>query len=971
MRILVHLSIVLVLITVMYQFVHCGGRNSQHRNRFLSKVKLKHLRRIQIIKCCGGSKCSSSFMRKPKRRTSDLKTNTTQHLKTSSTQGNFQTAVTKNDSRDYENNSITDSDTTPSEPNQNPIERETSSSDQGITSPEPTNSELTTVTISQSDTMQVTSTTITTAKPINNEACEQSRCATFTFIANQGASSVITANTSKQIIRNGMTFLFSSAVATQVDAAKNCFSRNLNLISVQDALKMNLVQKLLQDVGTDSTVWTIGSNEGNVSCQNYNLSFAWCNQKREIVLPVIMQEMNSLEIVKKGLTTSMLNGAAVLQTSDSNTLFPFLCEPKGDFQDSCLPLMCNKDSTLFDAKNGNIKDGEKYGNWTRTCDKSYLFSGKLGTWQQNWDFCCRLGMHPIWFSSASDFECLSNTTKVNWTLNYNYWTAGRAMGTWGRWAWCPGAVNLPDSLSWAPGQPDNNQTNENCLHLQVTKNASGILLSDRNCSHKYVMACQGDTMIASYCNKPNCPMKCSRNESFFEKGILKDLFVHGQWNAGCGKDFLFSAAALDWLGAWNYCCSVGMKLASVEALEELSCLTNMVAKYPRAVYPDQCGRDFWTSGTNRGCPGSHFWCSENEKLNKEELANWKNGQMPSESADQCIFINLSNSTLSETYLGADSCSKQKQFLCEALQPGNKSVQIARSCSETWNVTDDEVNDIIMNPNGDVVNQRRNLKCYLRCCGKKGHVIKSGSLVTDEILRNLEDLTADDSQAMQDGFQNFDSCISIQSTDECNTTAQVFGCGKKNAPDLTVGLVTAIKGDATVSVTATGGITTGNRVCPLYPAASCVPNQTHIDELKNTGSSLGGGVMTTSNGKKYFMKYVFYEGITDAQAEANYCCVLGSHLVIFESLEDFKAFMQSWQDGTQHWAILGPTFDNGDGTDSWCLNFKKMPAGMITDINTFYRNQQLNSTIFFRQGLELYSVPKGSVFHRVLCGPLPY
>ncbi|XP_065343093.1 uncharacterized protein LOC135941463 [Cloeon dipterum] len=681
-----------------------------------------------------------------------------------------------------------------------------------------------------------------------------------------------------------------------------------------------------------------------------------------------MQEMNSLEIVQKGLTTSMLNGAAVLQTSDSNSLFPYLCEPTGDFQDSCLALKCKKRSTLFDA-NGNIKDGEKYGNWTRTCNKLYLYSGKLGTWQQNWDFCCRLGMHPIWFSSASDFECLSNSTKVNWTLNYNYWTAGRAMGTWGRWAWCPGAVNLPDSLSWAPGQPDNNQTNENCLHLQVTKNSSGVLLSDRNCSHKYVMACQGDAMMASNCNKPNCPMECTQNESFFENGILKDLFVHGQWNAGCGKDFLFSAAILDWLGAWNYCCSVGMKLASIEALEELSCLTNMVAKYPRAVYPDQCGRDFWTSGTNRGCPGAHFWCSENEKLNKEELANWKNGQMPSESADQCIFINLSNSTLSETYLGTDYCTEQKPFLCEALQPGNKSVQIARSCSEIWNVTDDEVNDIIMNPSGDVVNQRRNLKCYLRCCGKKGHVLKSGSLVTDEILRNLEDLTADDPQAMQDGFQNFDSCTSIQSTDECHLMAQMFQCGKKNAPDLTLGLVTAIKGDATASVTATGGIKTAGRVCPLYPAASCVPNQTYIDQLKNTGSSLGGGVMTTSNGKKYFMKYV--NGITPAQAEADYCCVLGSHLVIFESLEDFKAFMQSWQDGTQHWAILGPSFDNGDGTDSWCLNFKKMPVGMITDINTFYRNQLWNSTIFFRQGLELYSVPNGSGAHRVLCGPLPY
>ncbi|XP_065340660.1 uncharacterized protein LOC135939960 [Cloeon dipterum] len=302
------------------------------------------------------------------------------------------------------------------------------------------------------------------------------------------------------------------------------------------------------------------------------------------------------------------------------------------------------------------------------------------------------------------------------------------------------------------------------------------------------------------------------------------------------------------------------------------------------------------------------------------------------------------------------------------------MQIERTCKEIWGVTDSEVIDIIMNPSGDVVNQRRNLKCYLRCCGKKGNVIKTGSLVADQILRNLEDLTADDPQAMQNGFGNFDSCASIQSTDECNTTAQVFGCGKKNAPDLTIGLVTANKGDATVSVTATGGIKTGDRVCPLFPAASCVPNQANIDEIKNTGSSSRGVVMTSSTGKKYFMKYIAAV-IPDAQAEADFCCALGSHLAIFESVADFDAFIQIWKEkenGAGMWVLIGPTFDNGDGTDSWCLNFKKLPAGLITDINIFYRNQLMTATkIFLTQYAGLVIGPRGNGANLILCGPLPY
>ncbi|CAB3372998.1 Hypothetical predicted protein [Cloeon dipterum] len=768
-----------------------------------------------------------------------------------------------------------------------------------------------------------------------------------------------------------MTFLFSSAAATQADAAQNCFLRNMSLISVQDVLKMNLVQKLLTDVGTDSAVWTIGSNEGNLSCQNYDLSFAWCNPKREIVLPTIMQKINSLDLVQKGLTTLMLNGVAALKTSDSNLMFPFLCEPKDDFLDSCLALKCNKDSKLLDA-NGNIKDGEKYGKWTFTCDKMYLFSGKIGTWQQSWDLCCSLGMKPISFSSASDFECLSNTTKdMIWTKNWNYWTAGRAMGTWGRWAWCPGAVNLPDSLSWAPGQPDNNQTDENCLHLQVTKNSSGILLSDRNCSHKFVIACQGDVLMTPDCNKPNCPKECSKNESIFSLGTIKDLFVHGHWHAGCGKDYLFSAEALDWLGAWKYCCALGMKLASVEYIEELSCLTNMVAQYPKADYFDQYGRDFWTSGTNRGCPGAHYWCSANDKLNKAELANWKNGQMPSESADQCMFINLSNSTLSETYLGAASCTEQKPFLCETMQSGISSARIRRFCSAIWGVTDDDIDLVIMNPYADVVNQRRDLKCYLRCCGKLVRVIEDGLLVTDKVLRDLEGLTAFDPEVLQFSFEKYLACISIQAPDECTLTALMFQCAKMSGPEIARGLVTVNKGDDTAHLESpTGGIKTAERMCPLYPAASCVPNQANIDELKNSGSTLGGNMLTTSTGKKYFIKYV-PPGTTDFQGEEE-CCKLGSHLAIFESLEDYNTFLKEWPDTSGHWAYIGPTYDNGDGTDSWCSTFKKLPAGLITDTNTFYRNQQWSSTqIYFTKDAGILLAMKGTTCNKVLCGPLPW
>jgi hypothetical protein len=100
-------------------------------------------------------------------------------------------------------------------------------------------------------------------------------------------------------------------------------------------------------------------------------------------------------------------------------------------------------------------------------------------------------MQPLWFNDASEMTCLSEKTP-NWTLNFNYWTGGLQQSCWGQWSWCSpdGPEPLKKGLHWMQGQPDNAQGNEGCIHSRVFKNSSGFAISDRNCSHKYVMACK-------------------------------------------------------------------------------------------------------------------------------------------------------------------------------------------------------------------------------------------------------------------------------------------------------------------------------------------------------------------------------------------------------------------------------------------------------------------------------------------------
>jgi Lectin C-type domain len=80
----------------------------------------------------------------------------------------------------------------------------------------------------------------------------------------------------------------------------------------------------------------------------------------------------------------------------------------------------------------------------------------------------------------------------NWTYNFNYWTSATQKGSKGQWAWCTGQTTalLPDNLTWAFNQPDNKAGGEDCIQMRLTQNATGIALSDRNCTNKFVIACE-------------------------------------------------------------------------------------------------------------------------------------------------------------------------------------------------------------------------------------------------------------------------------------------------------------------------------------------------------------------------------------------------------------------------------------------------------------------------------------------------
>lgn len=143
------------------------------------------------------------------------------------------------------------------------------------------------------------------------------------------------------------------------------------------------------------------------------------------------------------------------------------------------------------------------------------------TWAENWNMCCSLGMKPLIIETSYEQQCWSKITGqlmwgsshliyeyynyaknlkihlfcsgMNWTLNYNYWTAGTRQGSClGYYNWCnsPGNATLLGNLTWQSGSPKKKSGLEECIQLKLEINGGGARFRDKNCTAKFVFACQ-------------------------------------------------------------------------------------------------------------------------------------------------------------------------------------------------------------------------------------------------------------------------------------------------------------------------------------------------------------------------------------------------------------------------------------------------------------------------------------------------
>ncbi|CAB3376957.1 Hypothetical predicted protein [Cloeon dipterum] len=134
--------------------------------------------------------------------------------------------------------------------------------------------------------------------------------------------------------------------------------------------------------------------------------------------------------------------------------------------------------------------------------------------------------------------------------------------------------------------------------------------------------------------------------------------------------------------------------------------------------------------------------------------------------------------------------------------------------------------------------------------------------------------------------------------------------------------------------------------------------------KNKFTALDGEMVTTGNGKKYFMGSD-NKGLTYDSA-ATICCKLGMKLAEFATIASWNNFLAYFKPLTfSSWDYIGQTTDNGNNTDTWCASGTLVPDGIIP-ADMYNISCGTKNLIVLTPGGDLNHINPQNSVHRYFC-----
>ncbi|CAB3380488.1 Hypothetical predicted protein [Cloeon dipterum] len=543
----------------------------------------------------------------------------------------------------------------------------------------------------------------------------------------------------------GRIFFTSFNKAKFGDAALACAKRKMQLVAIEEgANNLQCLAPGIDDMALDTEkyffIWTSAMAEGS-NCRN--AAYSWCAGSRAGINSTHVGLPSAVSRKERCVALSRMSKTLVRLNCATPTYY--FCEYKCKSV-TCLPSQaCKLNATRFENNdvNGLLRRRPMNGfwaEWKRREDDftvsytTYIFGTKRMTWADSMKMCCSLGMMPIrvtdeflfalnnvgndsdkitiFYTPANPLK--ANTTEDRSYISTSFWTAATRQGCAGQYRFCRYDDLGPwDSQGkfWSMLNP---RDTGSCLAIdrQYTIEGAPFGVRQVQCSSSSGnFACQKEGRIDSIvngeketkeertnntCQQPVCPFLqyCTFDAQYtatFEnqEQILLKPYLLGEWKTACGVRYLIAKKEMFWDSALEYCCSLGMRLLTLQSVEKLACLDGVLSDN---------GSTYWTSGTNGGCSNKRFrWCSPEIKdfikpsFNLDEnMVNFNPAMnlslLPPFMVSRLCVAAKKSATLG-SILGAYVCMMPNKVICEGrVQAESHLQEVFNECKATHRVS---------------------------------------------------------------------------------------------------------------------------------------------------------------------------------------------------------------------------------------------------------------------------------------------
>ncbi|XP_065350685.1 uncharacterized protein LOC135946403 [Cloeon dipterum] len=587
------------------------------------------------------------------------------------------------------------------------------------------------------------------------------------------------------------------------DAALACAKRKMQLPTIEEgANNMECLAPGMDDMSFDTEkyffIWTSAMAEGS-NCRN--AAYSWCTGNRSSINPTDVGLPTTVSRKERCVALSRMSKTLVRLNCATPTYY--FCEYKCKSVTCLQSQACKLDASLFENGDVNglirrLKVEGYWAEWQRREDDftlsytSYIFGTDRMTWTGSMRMCCALGMMPIRVTDEFLYALNNvgnannkitifhnpanplkpNTTEDRWYIKTSFWTAATRQGCAGQYRFC-----RYDDLGPWDSQGDfwsmlNPRDTGSCLAIdrQYTVEGAPFGVRQVQCSSRSGnFACQkegrldkvvnseketSDQRTKNNCDLPVCPdLKYCQFDNIHtatyenEDQILVKPYRLGEWKTACGVRYLIPKEKMNWDGALEHCCKLGMRLLTLQSVEKLSCLDGVLSDDETT---------YWTSGTNGNCSNQRFrWCSPEIKdfmkpsLNLEQSTLKFNpimqvSKLSSMTSRLCVVAKKSP-TLGPI-LGVDICFLFNKVICEGrVQAESHLQEVFNECKATHRVPQRDLEKFNTVPL-DSFSYR--MKCFSTCIAELlGLIYGSSEFWKDVAERSISRVT--EARALED------------------------------------------------------------------------------------------------------------------------------------------------------------------------------------------------------------------------------